>query len=465
MLISKSNSIRNVCLYSGEWLWGPIIEHFKAEGIWDYVMWLAPCSDANYQVNNSYMSNIDHKQYKGTGENIYDEIYKILYIFIDMYSRNSSYGQNKYNSKTIHDLLNIFNRLIDYYSYHLTKNKINLVIFPRAPHSGHDYVLYKVSKELGIETLIFEQSLFPNKFFYYFNNEDYGLFKTAHYLTTANPFSIEKKFEKPLFYMKKNKLIRRRNFANYFNLKIYINFLKKTFLKSNFIRMIYELLDKQGRGQAIFRYQIEKDYKKFLNSIVQKNFSLEKNYIYFGLHLQPEKTTSNWGGKYNDQVLAIERLSKLIPEDWYIYVKENPKQTGFMRGKWFFERLRSIKNVVFVPKTANTYELQRNCQFASTITGTLGWEVITGGKNVLIFGWGVWYKTLPGVFYYNENFKIEDILNYKIDHCELETKLGLLYSKMADGVVYPHYDIMVDGFSEAQNTMRIIDSIKKILYK
>ena len=431
---------------------------------WDYVMWISPSTESNYSVNTSFMSIIDHEEYKGTGDKIYDEVYKSLYIFIDMYSRNSSYGQNKYNSKSVHDMLNIFNRLVDYYSFHLTINNIELMIFPRAPHAGHDFLLYKVAKALNIETLIFEQSIFPNKFFYYFDNEDYGFFNTSKAISIAKPIRIKKCFEKDFFYMKK-KLDQNtiRSFMDYLNIKKYINFIRKKLLSYSCIRLISELTNSEGRDQALYRFNIDKNYSKYLYEITKTDFSYDKKYVYFGLHLQPEKTTSNWGGIFNDQVLALERLSKIIPDDWLIYVKENPKQTGFMRGKWFFERLKALKNIVVVPIETSTYDLLENCQFASTITGSIGWEAITGGKNVLVFGWGVWYKTLPGVFSYDENFKFEDILKYKINHSELETKLGFLFSKMANGVVYYNYELIVEDFTKEQNANLIIEAIKTIL--
>src|SRR5699024_10415704 len=138
---------------------------------------------------------------------------------------------------------------------------------------------------------------------------------------------------------------------------------------------------------------------------------------------------SAWGGKYVDQLLALERLSAFLPGDVCIYVKENPKQTYVMRGSFFYERLKRIKKVVLVPNDTNTYDLMKNALFISTVTGTMGWEAITGGKNVLVFGWGTWYKTLPGVYYFDDQPSYEQLVTARIDHKKLEAKTNALLSK------------------------------------
>ncbi|MBC8342365.1 MAG: capsule biosynthesis protein, partial [Bacteroidetes bacterium] len=206
-------------------------------------------------------------------------------------------------------------------------------------------------------------------------------------------------------------------------------------------------------------------YKKRLNNFIRHDINLDVPFVYFPLHFQPEKTTSNWGGIYNDQVLALERLSTAIPPDWKIYIKENPKQNGYMRGKWFFERLKSIPNLIMVPIDMNTYELLDKSQFVATVTGTAGWEAITGGKNALIFGWGVWYKSLPGVFQYEEGMDVTKILNNKIDHSQLEKRFGDLYALMADGVIYRGYETMIPGFDTRDNIKTVIRSLTRIIYQ
>ena len=76
----------------------------------------------------------------------------------------------------------------------------------------------------------------------------------------------------------------------------------------------------------------------------------------------------------------------MLPDDWFIYVKENPKQKEYMRERYFFERLSLIPNTVFVDRSVDTYKLMESAQFVSTITETAAWEAITGGKNALLFG-------------------------------------------------------------------------------
>ena len=146
-------------------------------------------------------------------------------------------------------------------------------------------------------------------------------------------------------------------------------------------------------------------------------------------------------------MLAIERLSKLIPEDWYIYVKEAPKQKGTYRGELFFERLKQVPNLLFLYKKANTYELIKHSQFVATIVGTVGWEAITGGKNVLTFGWGRWYKNLPGVYEYRDDINIDELINKKIDHDLLQKQTADLINKCGTGIIYDTYLPSVTHFS------------------
>lgn len=95
-------------------------------------------------------------------------------------------------------------------------------------------------------------------------------------------------------------------------------------------------------------------------------------FVYFPLHLQPELTTSALGGDFADQVLAIERLARIIPSHWKIVLKENPKQTAFRGTPLFFERLDLVPSVTWVAQDTPTHGLLSQCEWVATITGSAG---------------------------------------------------------------------------------------------
>jgi hypothetical protein len=93
-------------------------------------------------------------------------------------------------------------------------------------------------------------------------------------------------------------------------------------------------------------------------------------------------------------------------------------------------------------------------------TMILGWEAVTSGKNVLVFG-HAWYRTLPGVFEFNKQFSIKSILDFKIDHAAVEEKTGEILAKMLPGVVDYGYKIIHPDFDESENVKIVAQSITR----
>ena len=249
-------------------------------------------------------------------------------------------------------------------------------------------------------------------------------------------------------YEKEKKLMLKKDKINWLEKKykrIKINFIKHGNIKNYLVNKLYK---------KIYKYDNENNYEMNLKKNSKMSVNLEENFVYFPLHLQPEMTTSIMGGVYCDQLLAIERLSQKIPKGWKIYIKENPKQTSYMRGTFFFERLKLIKNAVLISSRYNTYELIDKSKFVATITGTAGWEAISGGKNVLVFG-KAWYKNLPGVFTYNDQINIYDIVNNVIEHEKLEFELSKLMKKMGDGIIDQEYLTNSKNFSIDENNKNL----------
>lgn len=342
---------------------------------------------------------------------------------------------------------NIMWHMVNEFYRVLSSEKIDCVFFSDVPHGNSAATLYVTARALGIETLyISNLGSFADRFIYAHTVEEYGdCTDIPEYIDETTTVHIDEQFEKKLFYMTDEAIKEELKIGWQQKMKLFrapsswwkerINVIKKSLAKYDSIADFFE-------RKAIYTITQMTQCKQFVKNAelyTESNVDLKKRYVYFPLHLQPEMTTDTIGDIYRDQLLAVEKLRRFIPADWHIYVKENPKQAAMCRGKYFFKRIGTIPNVSYVARTFDTYELMKHSQFVATITGTAGYEAITGGKPVVIFG-RAWYKRLPGVFIYNDNLCLDDIMNCKIKHIEVEAGLNEILKKTGKGI-WRQYDL------------------------
>lgn len=366
-----------------------------------------------------------------------------------------------YYRSPVYEYMNIAQMWAHYFYTILVRNRIDLVIFSDIPHGGFILTTYFVAKALNIPTLILIPSGILGNFGYCFSLADYESFQNSPtYRRLPQDFmKVEKGYKKDLYYMKGKYAPKHlRSLGD--RLKIlrapgaFLQERKNVFKRSlQKYSSFNEFLSKRIFVK-IADFVEKKQYQKGVKRYTEKSVDFDLNYVYFPLHLQPEMTTDTLGGIYSDQLLALEKLRAMLPADWMIYVKENPKQTKFMRQDYFFKRLKLISNVKYVDRSIDTYRLMSRARFVSTITGTAGWEAISGGKNVLIFG-STWYEVFPGVFKYHANLNLEEILSYEIDHDELEQAVNRYLEKITEGIFLDIDKEVLSDFDPAENEVKL----------
>lgn len=350
--------------------------------------------------------------------------------FMDIYSRvNFSKGLDYF------DHLNLFHLYYQYFTHILVTKKVDCLIYFTLPHAGADYILYLAAKALGVDVLLTFQSHTPNRFYCIKDIQDFGDFETTPPLGEPTELTIPREFKKDLFYMKKAKHKRGLSLGRFARDIYWAIFTGRQPIKWAGV------VQKQA-GRIACRRQ----YKK--NAVFEVD--MNRKFVYFPLQLQPELTTSILGNEFSDQLLAMEKLSVLLPDDWYIYAKENPKQGFQQRNDYFFDRLNRINNCIYLSDTISTYELMDNSQFVASITGTACWEAVSGAKPALIFG-NVWFKRFPGISMYEDGMTLSDIMDNKFTHEELEEKFNEVMSKTMPGIVDMRYTEIYDDFDEAEN--------------
>lgn len=407
-------------------------------------------------ISSDKLLNCPMKNFPTCAEELYNKVHQRLQTFVSVEER---WEQTIEPYNYVHK----FNIWLRYWYHYLNKEKINLIIFGIIPHSGIDYVLYLTAKAMNITTIVCKAVVGTDRFIATHSIEAYGTMDIKNYGAEVE-VKLEKSFHKKLSYTKDYKQPNPIPIKPHNTVQIMNVLMRKL---SNFKLNYRRLNEKIISFLALFSYKVinmklENDFYYKKKSVNCKMPNKTEKYVYFPLHLQPELNIECLGGIYDDQLLAVERLSALLPDYYKIYVKDYPKQSYYKRSDLFFRRLFSIDKVELVPYQADTYELMKHCQFVATITGTAGWEAISGGKNVLIFGYA-WYRTLPGVFEYSDGFNINKILQYKINHAELTNAYQNLISAMFEGKIGNQHKEVDFPEGMEKNIEQLYGSFKKII--
>lgn len=156
--------------------------------------------------------------------------------------------------------------------------------------------------------------------------------------------------------------------------------------------------------------RLEREHRKIVSDP-----DLSRPYVVLALHYQPEATTAPRAGVFTDQLYVLELLSRHLPENWAIYVKENPLQFNPIsegntsRPLRFYRDALKISRVAFVPTAIDPFTLMDKALAVFSVAGTIGWEGMVRGKPVICFG-PSWYEHYaPGVLRVQDEADLERI--------------------------------------------------------
>lgn len=180
-----------------------------------------------------------------------------------------------------------------------------------------------------------------------------------------------------------------------------------------------------------FRYQIIKRFfKKGLPDF-------ERKYVFVPLHYQPEASTLVCAAKYEKQLFLIDSLSKSIPSDTLVYVKEHYALLGHKKIR-FYEDLSKYPNVVLIDPWIDSHELIKKSEAVVALTSTAGFEAILYRKPVFVLG-RIFYENAPGVIrlddiYGEYNKKLSEWKRPSLEQVVLY--LAECFRTMYEGCVY-----------------------------
>jgi hypothetical protein len=395
----------------------------------------------------------------------------------------------------------LFKQYLRYWSAVLDHFSPDVVIFPVSPHLVYDYVLYSLCKRKKIQTILFEQTsldgwIYPeeqfetgsttlkNRYQELLHSFETGKLKKISLSDEAESYlkriSGEYSIAVP-FYMKdqfaQNNLIKffgKKLLTNPNNLSEMIHKGWYLFSRIHYVKQTGKnIQDSNMKGWEYLFCKIEgmrkKNALKHYYHTLEKPAEFQQTYLYFPLHYQPENTSCPLGEAFVDQFLIIDMLSKCIPADWKIYVKEHssqwhPKLHGeCSRSPDFYDQAAALPNVQLVPILTPNFELIDHARAVVTITGTAGWEAIVRGKPVLLYG-HAWYKFCEGVFYVPSVDACRAALSkiqagYTVNHERVRLFLSIIQEIGTHAYVEPSYAKIVK-ISPEENVSQIATTLQ-----
>lgn len=315
--------------------------------------------------------------------------------------------------------------LIAYWSCVLASVRPDVVVFSEMPHQATDYILYQMTRNLGIHILMPMRAL-----------PGWGFLQSVGY--EIGPILKEEVAgeEKPLPEYLTNFL--RMSEGDYLEAKrmmlwdqleaegVVARLLRPARSVAHLLRTVPAYLrnlrhfetDQKQRGRSLS--QSAESYpafvKKKLTTIRAKSrnrsiyerlatpFTADVPFVYLALSYQPEMSTSPGGGEFVHQLLAVRMLASALPDGWRLLVKEHPSQFSSsysrfaetFRDESYYRSILQFKNTELVPMATDPFEIMDKAEAVVSVGGSTTFEALLRGRRGLLFGY-TWYVDCPGL--------------------------------------------------------------------
>ena len=304
-------------------------------------------------------------------------------------------------SVCINSLKNYYYDLLKFWYNFFENNKnIDIIIFESHPHMPFDIFPYFVGKQFNIKSIFLKSTSINN--FLLFDTE---LNKKDHYLELKINQKENLKYINEEIKIKTKKEIRASSLNEIKHVDIFnqpfryiksrlkylfkLSYIKKRYEGSyynlNFFEFIVEFI-KRDIQKTIFRKFIKKKSIKP---------DLTTKYIYYSLHYQPERSTDPQANHYSNQLLPLKILNEIVPDDFYIYVKEHPRQyidnypdirKKNYRNKEYYHDILRLSKVRMVDINFPSEILIKHAKLNASCTGSNVWEGLKILKPGIHFG-------------------------------------------------------------------------------
>jgi hypothetical protein len=391
-------------------------------------------------INDNFI-NIDNKYLDYIENNLNINLWKCISVdrslgrgyIQDLYGYKSDYNSNdEIISVAIKKLKNIEKTLL--------KFKPNVVYWPTAVASFEAVIFDKLCSNLKIEFIT--SSPFRIKNFYYYARNMYYNYPNIENI--FQKYKIKKKNINSINKLYKEITMPGKLSSDAEYVSNVISRLNQNILKSIYIFLVFFFKHSVAfllyfLNFKIFKLSYHARYE-FLSPVLEKykllsafHFlkkykynNLNCDYIYYPLHRTPEGSTQLNGNTFMDQFFLIQSLSKNLPINYKLLVKEHPSMIeAHSRGNKFYKEISKLPNVEVVDFRLSGTEIVKRAKLTVVLDGSSAVEAMLLGVPVLTmanFFYSFLGLSIENINFSNLNRDIIDAINLKNIHKKLKEK-------------------------------------------
>ena len=195
-----------------------------------------------------------------------------------------------------------------------------------------------------------------------------------------------------------------------------------------------------------------------------------KKFFFITLHMQPEASVDVVGRYYDDQFLLIRDVWRILPNDYYLVVKEHTNAIG-NRGKEFFEKCKALRNVVLIHEEVHSHQLIQLADAIFANSGTVALEAALYEKDVFLFS-NIFFDKLK----YCHRITLDDLKytpNYfaLLEKCRKRDSDKMTPESFSDYIIRSSFAGVIDGhrgspyYTDKENIETIAKSFLLFLNK
>lgn len=334
--------------------------------------WYYDESTSSKKADLSYLVNFE-KKYK---VNLWEIAYTERYFYRKW---------NKYYKFSIDEILVLLERICRLCDEILEVKPDYFLI--KSPGMYHQNLVYRVCKENGIKPMILVADRLGYRSLIVREVKKFDNLK----ISEAN--KVKKTKSELEGYLEQYSTSKQQNEAieSFEVLKIsqMLRWFKKFFLSTDlYTDNIYSFGQTRWNvlveGLSLYLKKIYRE--QFMKKNFKKSIESDTHFVYFPLHYEPEMVLLTDTPFYTDQIQVITNISKSLPIDYKLYVKEHPSMrlVGWRKTS-YYKQIMELPNVELIHPSIPSSVMIEKCAIVACVAGSTGLEAAFYGKCSIIF--------------------------------------------------------------------------------